>query len=68
MTAAEYLQFVVNRPASGIMQFKTFIQPTGGTAATWAKCSGVLQRINSGRFVDGEYLNVTIEWVKVEVA
>lgn len=67
LSAAEYQVFVQNRPASGALQFKTFVQPIGGTAASYVKCSGVMRRINSGRFVDGEYLGITVVFERVEI-
>lgn len=65
LTPAEYQIFIQNRPASGVMQFKTWEQPIGGAAAQYVKCSGVMEPITSGHLVEGEYLGTQITWTKV---
>ncbi len=66
LTATEYEVFSANRPASGLMTFKTFIPANGASPASYAKCTGVMAPLNTGRLVEGEYLGVEITWSRVE--
>lgn len=65
MSESDYQVFIENRPASGAMQFKTFRQAVGGTAAQWVKCAGVMEPVMSGVLQDGMYLGVQIVWKRV---
>jgi hypothetical protein len=66
LSAAEYGVFIANRPASGVMTFKTFRPAVGGSPASYVKVSGIMAPPNTGRFTDGYYHNVDIVWTRVE--
>lgn len=67
MTNDEYETLIANRPASGIMQFKTYRGAVGATPGEWVQCAGIMAPIISGNEHDGEIYGVFIEWSRVEV-
>lgn len=67
LTATEYQVFVSNRPADGMMQFETWKQAEGGTAAEFVQCSGILDPIDSGQVgPDGRVYGVQVTFTRVE--
>lgn len=65
LSAAEYQTLIQNRPADGLITFKTFVQAHGGTAGAWVKASGYMDPILSGTEHEGEYYGVFVRFERV---
>lgn len=66
LTDAERAIFTANRPASGLMTFRTYRPPVGASPGADVKCTGVMEPITSGTWHQGEWRGVQVIWVRVE--
>src|SRR5690349_13456723 len=68
ISEADYQLFTTWRPAGGKMQFRTWRPTTGGSAATFVKCEGVMAETIAGTQDPGtkEYSGVVVRWTAVK--